>query len=197
MDVSSPPPLPPEPAAERQRSALPSGWWLGLVGVLVGLLGLGTAFWALRDRPEMDAPVPVIQDKGPIPSSGDTASASATAAPGAAGGHSKLLELDIPTGFPPPQLQSLSFADAFAQAAAYRGWQCQQPEVILFSDARQTLPAVQERLLELGYQVKDTETALGEDRSWLAQHGERPDLFVSFSSGEQGRGNVSLCALPR
>lgn len=217
MDASPPPPSPPESAAERSRT-LPSGWWIGLTGVLVGLLGLGAAFWALRDHSEVTAPVPVIEEQAPgqaplssVPASGatagtGTASGTGTAdAPGTADtpdmagegqGYSALLELDIPTGFPPPQLQSLSFADAFAQAAAYRGWQCQQTEVILFSDARQALPAVQEQLLTLGYQVNDTETALGEDRSWLAQHPGRADLFGSFSSGEEGRGNVSVCSLP-
>lgn len=192
MDASPPPSS--EPAAGRSRSALPSGWWLGLGGVLVGLLGLGTAFWALQDRSEVAAPVPVVE------SAPQQVAVPSEPAPGAeatgTGSHSRLLEMDIPTGFPPPQLQNLSFADAFVQAADYRGWQCQSTEVILFSDARQALPAVQEQLLELGYQVSETETALGEDRSWLARHPERPDLFGSFSAGEEGRGNVSVCSLP-
>ncbi|WP_261664517.1 hypothetical protein [Deinococcus sp. Marseille-Q6407] len=215
MDPSASP-TPPDHQPEPRRSALPSGWLVGLAGVLIGLLGLGAAFWMLRDQPAVNAPVPVAEETAQAAASqpataatpdgttatttivrpGQTSAPATTETLDAAGGHSALLDLQVPSGFAPPKLENLSFADAFAQAAAYRGWQCQQTEVILFSDAHQALPAVQERLLELGYQVSDTETALGEDHSWLAKHPDRPDLFGSFSSGQEGRGNVSLCSLP-
>lgn len=198
MEVSPPTP-PPEP--HRPRSGLPNNWWLWLIGVVLGLLALGTAYWTLREQPPVSEPVSVVResDTGTSESSGlnaDPAATTGTEALDTEGGHSALLELDIPTGFPPPQLQSLSFAAAFGEAAAYRGWHCQQTEVVLFSDARQALPAVQEQLLALGYQVTPTEAALGEDEGWIARHATRPDLFGSFSSGEEGRGNVSLCSLP-
>ena len=216
---SSPPrpPSPPRPAPEAapleeaegaagavpaRAGRLPAGWWVGLAGVLIGLAGLGTAYWALRDPPE-HVPVPVVSESGAVAGGGSSVwpqqepAAPEPAASALSGkrGHSQLLQLDIPTGFAPPRLQSLSFADAFAQAAAYRGWHCLRSEVILFSDARQALPAVQEHLLAQGYQVEDAPAALGEDQGWLARHPEQPDLFGSFSTGAEGRGNVSLCKL--
>lgn len=168
--------------------------------MLVGLLGLGTAFWALRDSSE----VTVIGTDG-LPQATPTTLLPTEPAPSApaqtndlsasqSGNHSALLEMDIPTGFAPPELQTLSFTDAFAQAAAYRGWRCGQTEVILFSQSQQAVPAVQEQLLNLGYQVTPTEAALGEDESWLAHHASKSTLFGSFSTGEEGRGNVSVCA---